>query len=168
VENKDQDTSKLAEQYDRFASKFNELYLASAIRGREAMTLALDKAYEQLAAVGEFGAEQGHDLKKYLARDLDQTIVDAQQLGDEAKERFHPARLGAGALSSIAAVLEYTGNALQSLSRTTKETLEYRTGEMTSAGTLTCQECGQTVQLKHTGHVPPCPKCSGTLFSKGY
>jgi len=168
MEHKDQDKSRLAEQYDKFAEKFNELYWTGKLRGRDAMTEALDKAYENLVALGELGAEQGQDLKKFLARDLDQTIVDAQQLGDEAKERFHPARLGAGALSSIAAVLEFGGDALRSLSSKAKESLGYRTGEMSSAGTLTCQACGQSVHLKQTGHVPPCPKCSATLFSKGY
>jgi Zn finger protein HypA/HybF involved in hydrogenase expression len=168
MENNDQDKSRLAEQYDKLASKFNELYLAGKERGRESMSVALDKAHEQMTALGEFSAEQGAELKQYLARDLDQTISDAQQLGEEAKERFHPARLGAGALSSLATMLEFTGNALHSLSSKTKETLTYRTGEMTSSGTLTCQACGQKVQLKKTGHVPPCPKCNGTLFNKGY
>lgn len=168
MENNDQDKGKMAEQYDKLASKFNELYLAGKERGRESMSAALDKAREQLTTLGEFSAEQGEELKQYLARDLDQTISNAQQLGEEAKERLHPARLGAGALASLSTVLELTGNALRSLSSKTKEALTYRTGEMTSAGTLTCQACEQKVQLKKTGHVPPCPKCHGILFNKGY
>ena len=166
--NNDQEKAKLARQYDMLASKFNELYLAGKERGRESMAEALDKAHKHLAALGEYSTEQGEELKKYLARDLDQTISDAQKLGEEAKERLNPSRLGAGALSSIATVLELTGNALRTLSDKTKETLTYRTGEVTSAGTLTCQACGHSMQLKNTGHVPPSPKCSGTLFSKGY
>ena len=122
----------------------------------------------QLTVLGEFSAEHGEKLKEYLARDLDQTISTAQRLGEEAKERFHPARMGAGALASLAAVLEFTGNALHALSDKAKGSLAYKTGEMTSAGTLTCQACGQKVHLKGTGHVPPCPKCNGTLFNKGY
>ena len=169
MENNEQDKSRLAEQYDMLASKFNELYLAGKERGREAMSVALDKANEQLIELGEFGAEQGEELKQYLARDLDQTISIAQHLGEEANERLHLAQLGAGALSSLATVLELTGNALHSLSETAKKTLTYKTGEMTSAGTLTCQACGQKIHLKKTGHVPPCPKChSGTLFNKSY
>ncbi|WP_126456022.1 zinc ribbon-containing protein [Sulfuriflexus mobilis] len=162
------DKAKLAQQYDKLASKFNELYLAGKERGREAMTVALDKAHEQLTALEEFSAAQGEELKHYLARDLDQTIADAQHLGEEAKERLHPSRLGAGALASLATVLELSSNALHSLSVKTKETLTYKTGEVTSAGTLTCQACGQEVHLKKTGHVPPCPKCDGILFNKGY
>lgn len=162
------DYEKLAQQYDKLAGKFNEIYLAGKERGREAMSTALDKAKVQLAALGEISAEQGEELKKYLARDLDQTIIDAQKLGEQAKDRLNPSRLGAGALSSLATVLELTSNALHTLSLKTQETLTYTTGEMTSAGTLTCAKCGHTIQLKKTGHVPPCSKCKGTVFSKGY
>lgn len=168
MEPSEQEKARLAQQYDKLAGKFNELYLAGKERGRDAMAVALDKAREQMTALGEFSAEHGEELKQFLARDLDQTIADAQELGAEARERLHPSRLGAGALASLATVLETAGNALHSLSDKTREKLTYRTGEVTSAGTLTCQACGQAVHLKQTGHVPPCPKCSGTLFSKGY
>lgn len=168
MEDSEQKAEKLEQQYDKLAGRFNELYMAGKERGREAMASALEKAREQLTTLGEFSAEQGEVLKQYLARDLDQTISDAQQLGDEAKERLHPARLGAGALSSLATVLESTSNMLHSLSVKTKEQLAYKTGEMTSAGTLTCQNCGHQIQLKRTAHVPPCSKCNGTLFTKGY
>ena len=164
----DEDQDKLAQKYDKLASKFNELYLAGKERGGEAMNVALEKSREQLTTLGEFSAEQGQVLKKYLARDLDITISYAQKVGEEAKERLHPARLGAGALSSLATALELTSNALHKLSIKAQESLTYKTGEMTSAGTLTCAECGQTIHLKKTGHVPPCSKCQGTMFSKGY
>jgi hypothetical protein len=74
MKNNDQETSRLAEQYDKLASKYNELYLTGKQRGRESMSVALDEAHDQLAALGEFSAEQGAELKQYLARDLDQTI----------------------------------------------------------------------------------------------
>lgn len=159
---------KLEDQYDKLAKKFNELYLAGNERGREAMTEALDKARKQLTALEEFSEEQGKELKKYLARDLDQTLADAQKLGKEAVEHLNPARLGAGALASMAAALELTSQALHTMSDKARQSLTYKTGEITSAGTLTCQACKAEVHLKKTGHVPPCPKCSGTVFSKGY
>jgi len=64
--------------------------------------------------------------------------------------------------------LELSGSVLSSLSVKTKETLTYKTGEITTASTLTCQACSMQVHLKETGRTPPCPKCSSTLFSKGY
>lgn len=168
MEADDKDKDRLARQYDLLAGKFSELYLAGKERGRESMSIALEKAHEYLVALGEFSSEQGGKLSQYLGRDLDQVISDAQRLGTEAKDRFHPARVGAGALSSLAAALELSGNALGALGEKTKQTLTYKTGEMASAGTLTCQGCGQTLHLKSTRHIPPCPRCPGTIFTKGY
>lgn len=168
MNNNDQDQDKLAQKYDMLANKFKELYQAGKDHSSESMSVALEKAREQLTALGEFSAEQGEELKQYLSRDLEQTMLDAQRMGEEAKVKLNPARLGAGALASIGSILELSGNALRSLSDKTKETLSYKTGEMTSAGTLTCQACHQKIQIKKTGRVPPCPKCSSTLFSKSY
>lgn len=159
---------KQTRQYDVLADKFREIYLAGKERSREAMDVALSKAREELTRLGEFGVEQGDQLTRYLERDMDQTMQDMHKLGEEAKERFNPSRLGAGALASLAAALEYTSEALHSMSSKTKEALTYHTGEITSAGTLTCRACGQEIHLKNTGHVPPCPKCAGTVFDKGY
>lgn len=164
----EQSKTKLEDQYDKLAKKFKELYLQGSERGREAMSAALDKAHEQLNAMEEFTEEQGKELKKFMARDLDQTLADAQKLGQEAAERLHPARLGAGALASMAAAMELTSQALHTMSNKARQSLSYKTGEITSAGTLTCQACKAQVHLKKTGHVPPCPKCSGTVFSKSY
>lgn len=154
--------------YDRFSERVRELVDASQEKGREAMEKAMETAREQIAAAGEFSAEQGELFKKYLRRDLTQTELDMQALGKEAKERLHPSRLGAGALSSISRLLDATGSALHSLSRHTKEALTFNTGDITTAGTLTCTQCGQKVQLKHTTRIPPCPNCHGTEFRKGY
>lgn len=168
MSNSEQDQRQQAGQYDKLADEVLKLYLAGRERSRAALEAAMDKASAQMTALGEFSAEQGQEFRRYLSRDLEQTVADAQKLGEEAKEHLHPARLGAGALASLASVLEFTSQALHSLSDRTKQALTYKTGEITTAGTLTCQACGQQVHLKHTGHVPPCPKCSGTVFSKGY
>nr|WP_059419827.1 hypothetical protein [Sulfuricella sp. T08] len=82
----------------------------------------------------EFSAEQGEAFKKFMRRDLEQTAQDMKVLGQEAKEHLHPARLGAGALSSIARLLEATGLALQFLSRKAEDALHYNTGDITAAG----------------------------------
>jgi isocitrate dehydrogenase len=165
---KNADKNKMAEEYDKLASKFTELYLSGRERGRDAMLEALDKAQKQLLKVEVIGAEYGEELKQLLARDLDQVITNAQRLGGEAKEKFHPSRLGAGALASLANALELTSNALHNMSDKTRTAITYKTGEVTSAGTLTCQACKAQIQLKETAHIPPCPKCAHTLFSKSY
>lgn len=128
----------------------------------------MELARQQLAAAGEFSADQGEAFKHYLRRDLDQTKVDMQQLGVEAQDRLNPARVGAGALSSLAKLLHAAGGAMLSWSEQAESALEFKTGEITSAGTLTCLACGQKVHLKATGVVPPCPSCHATRYRKGY
>jgi isocitrate dehydrogenase len=154
--------------YDRYAERSRELFDAGQEKSKIAMERAMEAARTQFAAAGDFSAEQGQAFKKFLRRDLDQTAADMRGLRDEAGERLSPSRLGAGALSSMARLLEATGSALQHLSRKAEETLHFNTGEITAAGTLTCTRCGQSVQLKRSAHIPPCPSCHGTEFRKGY
>jgi len=44
--------------------------------------------------------------------------------------------------------------------------LTFRTGDITSAGTLTCTGCGWTIQTSRTSVLPPCPHCASTTFRK--
>jgi hypothetical protein len=44
--------------------------------------------------------------------------------------------------------------------------LEYRTGDIASAGTLECTACGQRVELDTPAHVPVCPQCRKTVFRR--
>ncbi|MDP2107561.1 MAG: hypothetical protein Q8J67_00765, partial [Rhodocyclaceae bacterium] len=120
--------------YDRFAERARELFEAGQEKSRGAMEKAMEGAREQFSAAGEFSAEQGEAFKKFMRRDLEQTAEEMRVLGQEAKERLHPARLGAGALSSMARLLEATGSALQSLSRKAEDALHFHTGEITTAG----------------------------------
>ncbi len=45
-------------------------------------------------------------------------------------------------------------------------TMTFRTGDITTAGTLTCAGCGWTIQTSRTTVLPPCPQCMETAFHK--
>ena len=107
---------KSSELYDRFVELSHDAFELSKGKGSEAWEKSMELAREKLSATGEFTAEQGEAFKRYLRRDLEQTGVDMQRLGTEAKEIFHPARLGAGALSTLAKLLHTAGGGLISLS----------------------------------------------------
>lgn len=154
--------------YDRFAEKSREIFDRSQEKGRDAWERAMELARQKMTEAGEFSAEQGDAFKNYLRRDLDQTVADMQQLGVEAKEHLHPARLGAGALSSIAKLLHITGGALTKISDRAEDALVYESGEITMAGSIMCLSCGNKIQLKKTSVVPACPECHGTRFRKSY
>mgnify|MGYP002629707103 CR=1 FL=1 len=159
---------RLSEQYDKFAAKFYELFEASLDKSQDALNIALEKAREQMTTVGALSAEQAKKFEAYMKRDLDQTAEKMSRLGEAAKEHLHPSRVGAGALSSLVSLLQLGGDALWRMSKKADQALIYKTGEMTSAGTLTCMNCMHELHLKKTGHIPPCAKCQKTTFKKSY
>jgi isocitrate dehydrogenase len=159
---------RLAEQYDKFTAKSHELFEASRDKSQEALNVAIDKTREQMTALGELSAEQAKLFQEYMKRDLAQTAEEMKRLGEQAKERLHPSRVGAGALSSLAALLQLGGNALWQMSKKADQALVYNAGEITSAGTLTCTQCMHQIHFNKTGNIPPCAKCQHTTFKKSY
>lgn len=154
--------------YDRFADRFARAFDAMQDNGREAIESAAESARAQLTAAGAVTAIQGARLKGFLLRDLDRTAAELRAAGTGAARALDPARLEAGALASIARALASSGDRLHEFAHRADLALEYRTGEVTSAGTLTCVDCGGTLRFVKTGTVPPCPRCPGTTYRKGY
>jgi len=154
--------------YERYVAQFHELVEKSQVKGREALEASMEAAQKNMVALGELSAEQGRQFREYLKRDLAQTARDIDHLGEEAKEKLHPSRVGAGALAATSAVLRMFGKGLLNMSYKADEALVYNAGEITSAGTLTCLKCGGQTQLKSTAMIVACPSCAGTIFKKGY
>jgi isocitrate dehydrogenase len=44
--------------------------------------------------------------------------------------------------------------------------MTFRTGDITTAGTVTCEGCGWTIQTMRTTLLPPCPQCAETTYRK--
>ena len=44
--------------------------------------------------------------------------------------------------------------------------MTFRTGDITTAGTLTCESCGWTIIANRTTLLPACPQCGDTHFRK--
>ena len=45
-------------------------------------------------------------------------------------------------------------------------TMTFHTGDITTAGTLTCEGCGWTIQTTRTTLLPACPQCGETSYRK--
>lgn len=165
---KPNEQSQSAAMYDRFAEYTRIAMEQGKEKSRAAWEEAMDHARQQMEAAGDFSAEQGEVFKQFLRRDLEQTGADMQRLGKEAKVSLHPARVSAGALSSLAKILSFTGSMLTGLSEKAEQALVYKSGEITMAGTLTCSSCGKAIHLRKTSVVPVCDGCQGTTFRKGY
>jgi hypothetical protein len=155
-------------QYERLAARTRELLEAAREKTPKTVDEALEKAKEDMIAAGEFGRDQGRRLQAFLRRDLVATREHVAQMSQTLKETLEPQRVTSGIQSTLAHILDALGDALKDLASKAEEQLTYRTGELSSPGTLTCNSCGKRIHMTSTGRVPPCGKCHSTEFRKSY
>ena len=154
--------------YEKLALRTRELLEEAREKTAETAESALERAKAEMIAAGEFGREQGERLKAFLIRDLQATSENALKMGETAREMLEPHRVAAGIQSSLAKILETVGSTFEEWGSKLESRLDYKTGEITSPGTLTCKKCESSMKMLKTGRIPPCPKCQGTDFRKSY
>ncbi|MDQ6962046.1 MAG: NADP-dependent isocitrate dehydrogenase [Mariprofundaceae bacterium] len=157
-----------ADQFDQLIHRCKELLESSGEKSSEVLNTVLDKAREQLTSAGTFSEEQGQKISDYVKRDLHSAASTLEHLGEEARAHLSPSRLGAGALDSLSLLLDAAGQTLNKWASRTEEALTCHSGEVTSAGTLTCTECQHEMHLTQTSRVPECTECQATEFKKSY
>ncbi len=84
------------------------------------------------------------------------------------RKAIDPKRVAYGAQSAFSRILSSAAGLLGEWAQKTEKTLEFKTGEVTSFGTLTCKSCGSEMRIKAAGRIPPCPKCHKTVFRRSY
>ncbi len=156
-DNHEQDVSLYEKLADRTAELLEE--------GKKTLDEALKKAKEEISRAGDFSSEQMDKVASYVRRDV------AEQAGratEAVKTAVDPHRVAAGAQSIFARILNSAADALSDLAEKAEKATEFKTGEVTSSGTLTCRDCDAEMHMKTTGRIPPCPKCRKTVFRKSY
>ena len=147
--------------YEKLASRTAELLE----EGKKTLDEALKKATEELNRAGNYSSEQMDKVASYVKRDL---VENASRASEAVRQTVNPHRMAAGVQSVFSRILTSTVDALSDLAQKTEKNLEFKTGEVTSPGTLTCKDCGAEMHMKSTVRIPPCPKCHKTLFRKSY
>lgn len=154
--------------YEKLAERSKALMEEAEEKTVKVVGIAIDKAKEEMVAAGDFSHEQGERLKTFLQRDLFFSLRDASKAEDVAKEVLEPHRVVAGIQSLMASTLETVGEKLEDWAAKLNEGLNFKTGEMTTPGTLICKGCEKKIKMHKMGHIPPCPECCGTEFHKTY
>lgn len=147
--------------YEKLASRTADLLE----EGKKTFDEALKKAKDELAAAGDFSREQTDKLGEYVRRDLKEN---ADKAKDAVMRAIEPQRLAAGVQSTFSRILTSAAETLTELAERSEKVLEYKTGEITSPGTLTCKDCDGEMHITKTTRIPPCPKCHKTFFRKSY
>ena len=107
---------------------------------------------------------------------FDRLMGQFQSLFDAAGERTAAAFDTAldAACTTLVAAGEFTAENAERLRQYLRRDLlhrdhpamTFRTGDITTAGTMTCENCGWTLQTTRTTMLPPCPQCAETTFRK--
>ncbi len=160
-QNNEQDNVSL---YEKIVLQTEEL-LGS---GRKTLDEALKRAGDDLASAGTFTREQAEKISAFVKRDI-QHVVDSTSKGKtNMKEAVDPKRISVGAQSIFSRILSSTAETLNDWAKKSEQNLEFKTGEVTSPGSLTCKNCGEVIHMKKTAKIPPCPKCHHTVYRKSY
>lgn len=167
--------------YDRLLAR-TEVLLQG---GRNNLEDALRKASEELSSLGSYTREQADRVSSYIKRDLlhatdkketpstgtgeqPQTTDKTSHFAQTVREAIDPKRVVTGAQSLFSKVVTSAAATLNEWGQKMEHSLEFRTGEITSPGTLTCKNCGEVMKIKETMEIPPCPQCGQKSFRKSY
>lgn len=136
--------------------------------GRKNMDEALEKASAEITSGGDYTREKAEKIGAYLRRDLAEFGKRAQLASDTVVNAVEPHRVVSGVQSGLAKLFKATAEVLTEWAERSEHNLEFKTGEVTCPGTLTCKSCGKEMHFKSTVKIPPCSECHKTFFRKSY
>ncbi len=141
------------------AEKATEPLLHKAIEAAEEKAVELGEiSREEAIKIGEFLRRDLQDAGKYLASDETQELKDWLLFDLELIENQ--------LLEMFLSVADQAKLDMLAFEEELAEASSYRTGEITGPGTLVCVGCGELLHFHASGHIPPCPKCHGSDFSR--
>lgn len=153
---------RLIHAYEQMLKHIKTLHL------KHRLTDAIKEAEHVLLNIGTFTHEEVELTAKYVTRDLtdmggflhdteedlvDWLLFDVELIEDRLWESF-------------VSIADQTLLDRQALTFRLERGPMYKIGEVTAIGSLQCDNCGQIMHFHKISHIPPCPKCHGSEFSR--
>ncbi len=128
----------------------------------------IEEARDKAVTLDELTEEDAEKLTVWLKRDLDDAIDHLAETDDELKDwlGFETTVIESAFLHMLLDTADQTTLELLRMKENAKLPSDYHTGEITGPGSLICDECGEKLHFHKAGHIPPCPKCHGTLYHR--
>ncbi|HID49438.1 MAG TPA: hypothetical protein EYP40_07495 [Chromatiales bacterium] len=160
---------KLLKAYNTMRAALKSAWHEAGQKALPTLKQALDAAEQKVSDLDELSREEIQRLSEYLKRDLQEA---GEALADNSKKlaewlEFDTELVESRLSEWVAQVANPTIVELERL-REQARLGEWHTGEITGPGILTCQGCGEQLHFDQPGHIPPCPRCHATVFSKEY
>lgn len=161
---------KLVDAYHKMLEEMKHLWHEAEDHTVPQMKQNLDKAMDKAAELGELSREELEVTASYLKKDLEQAadfLTESEtRVADWLKFDLQFAEQKFAEV--FAQAVDKTRIELGQFKETIREEAEWHTGEITGIGILFCQKCGEELQFKKPGHIPPCPKCHHTVYKKHF
>ncbi len=161
------DQQRLTQLYDTLMEKAHEI-VERGQEGGENLVKALQEAVETVVEMGEYTREEAERASDFLQRDLQDAGSYLQRTRKELGDWLHMdlELIEWSLIDMFLSVADRTRVELTRLAELAEQASHYQTGEITGPGTLVCDNCGEQLHFKHSGHIPPCPKCHGSRYSR--
>ncbi len=163
-----------AERLPRAYDRMLERVRAFLARGegpatdRPALHRSIDSAKETAVELGELTRDEAERIGYFLKRDLEDA---SRYLAESGRELADWLQIDVGLIEGqllqwFADAADHTRLDWIRLQADLARNAEYHTGEIAGPGVLECVACGERIHFRDTGHIPPCPRCQGTVFHR--
>jgi len=165
---KKETTEKLLHAYHDMVDHIKDLWHTAEEKALPTLSENIEKAADKASELGELTKEEAEKLGEYIKKDLEQAAdylsENEQQLENLIKNDLEFAEVKFAEI--FATLADKTRLELDALAERARQVGVWHTGEITNVGVLYCQNCDEVLHFKKPGHIPPCPKCRGTVFKK--
>jgi predicted nucleic acid-binding Zn-ribbon protein len=159
---------RLAAAYNRMMERVRELMEDTEDKAIPTLEEGIRQAADKAVELGEITREEAEKIGGWIRRDMEEAT---HYLADGGREfadwlKFDIGQVEARLLDVLLSVADKTKLQLAAFERAMEAHHVYKSGEITGAGVLECQECGESLHFYATSIIPPCPKCGGTKFRR--
>lgn len=154
--------------YDRMLERARDFIYQSGEDTRPLFSRAVEYARDKAVELGELTREEAEDIAEYLRRDVHDAASYLGEHGDELRDwlRLDIELIEDRLLDMFSAAVDQTKLELELLALRAAANTEWHTGEITGIGALECTACGEHIHFHQTGHIPPCPRCAGSVYRR--
>ncbi|MEX0731566.1 MAG: zinc ribbon-containing protein [Aquisalimonadaceae bacterium] len=158
------------EGYEKMLERVTHLLQEAGDQARPRLRDALHKARERAVELGELTGEEAERIGDYIRRDVEDAAryLSRDDTDDDLAGWFRMdlQLIESWLLDRFTSVADRTRLEWDALQQTLERAARWHTGEITGPGQLRCTSCGKVLEFERTGHIPPCPACSSTLFER--
>lgn len=161
----DEATDKLVNGYNTMLDKLSEWTEKADEKAGPMVINGVKEAEEFMVELKHWSKEEIDLVSRYVRRDLHDAAskmeVDNKSFQEWLEFDLH--QVEDKLLAVFSNMADQTRLELDHLKEMANE---WHTGEVTSIGTLVCNECGKELHFHKAGRIPPCPSCHHTEFKR--